>query len=199
MAAPVPLIPQFLFAALRPTVPDGVLNAIGPGGEIVFDPPWPEAYNQVHLTLSSGETVYIGTVMALCQLVTTMLRQGQHLICPSEDVFIALAGPGAKIIIGEMTFQNQKLINSGCFAYVQGRLEVWARNGSCIHSLDEALQCVGHYRTSALPYANTADLLAPVGVHSPRLIVVDYAYNPAAPAVVTFVDDPIRHFGPRIP
>jgi len=195
MAAPVPLIPQLLFAALRPTVPEGVLPPIIP--PVAF-PPWPEAYNQVHLTLSSGETVYIGTVMALCQLVTTMLRQGQHLICPSEDVFIALAGPGAKIIIGEMTFQNQKLINSGCFAYVQGRLEVWARNGSCIHSLDEALQCVGHYRTSAQPYANTADLLAPVGVRSPRLIVVDYAYNPAAPGVVTFVNNPPFHFGPRL-
>ena len=195
MAAPVPLIPQLLFAAVRPTVPEGVLPLIIPP---VGFPPWDEAYNQVHLTLSSGETVYIGTVMALCQLVTTMLRQGQHLICPSEDVFIALAGPGAKIIIGEMTFQNQKLINSGCFAYVQGRLEVWARNGSCIHSLDEALQCVGHYRTAAQPYANTADLLAPVGVRSPRLIVVVYTYNPAAPAVVTFVDNPIRHFGPRL-
>jgi hypothetical protein len=195
MAAPVPLIPQLALTAVEPTVPLGVLPLILPPVGIA---PWIEAFNQVHLTLSSGETVYIGTVMALCQLVTTMLRQGQHLICPSEDVFIALAGPGAKIIIGEMTFQNQKLINSGCFAYVQGRLEVWARNGSCIHSLDEALQCVGHYRTAALPYANTADLLAPVGVRSPRLIVVDYGYNPATPQTVTFVDDPIRHFGPRL-
>jgi len=196
MAAPVPLIPQLAFAAVEPTVPLGVLPRIIPPLGL---PPWPEAFNQVHLTLSSGETVYIGTVMALCQLVTTMLRQGQHLICPSEDVFIALAGPGAKIIIGEMTFQNQKLINSGCFAYVQGRLEVWARNGSCIHSLDEALQCVGRYRTAAQPYANTADLLAPVGVHSPRLIVVDYAYSAATPQTVTFVDDPPFQFGPRIP
>ena len=195
MAAPTPLIPQYLFAAVWPTVPEGVLRQLGP---VVLDPPWEEAYNQVHLTLSSGETVYIGTVLALCQLVTTMLRQGQHLICPSEDVFIALAGPGAKIIIGEMTFQNQKLINSGCFAYVQGRLEVWARSGSCIHSLDEALQCVGHYRTSALPYEDTADLLVPVGVHSPRLIVVDYRYNPANPGAVNFVDNPPLEFGPRL-
>ncbi len=196
MAAPVPLFPQVPLTTIQPTVPLGVLPLIIP--PVAF-PPWQEAYQQAHLTLSSGETVYIGTVMALCQLVTTMLRQGQHLICPSEDVFIALAGPGAKIIIGEMTFQNQKLINSGCFAYVQGRLEVWARNGSCIHSLDEALQCVGHYRTSALPYANTADLLFPVGVHSPRLIVVDYGYSATTPQAVTFVDDPPYQFGPRIP
>ncbi len=195
MAAPAPLIPQILFTAVEPTVPEGVLPPIIPPAII---PPWLEAYNQVHLTLSSGETVYIGTVMALCQLVTTMLRQGQHLICPSEDVFIALAGPGAKIIRGEMTFQNQTLINSGCFACVQGRLEVWARNGSCIHSLDEALQCVGHYRTSALPYINTADLLAPVGVHSPRLIVVDYRYSAANPERVTFVDGAPHQFGIRI-
>jgi hypothetical protein len=197
MAAPVPLFQQYT-AAVWPTVPNGVLNAIGPGGEYVFNPPWPEAHNQVHFTLSSGETVYIGTVLALCQLVTLMLRKGQHMICPTEDVFIALAGPGAKIIIGEMTFQNQKLINSGCFVYAQGRLEVWARNGSCIHSLDEALLCVGHHRTSVLPYRNTADLLFPVGVNSPRLIVVDYRYDAATPHVVTFVDDDPFEFGPRL-
>ena len=134
--------------------------------------------------------MYIGTVLALLQLVTTMLRQGQHLICPSEEVFIALAGPGAKIIIAVMIFQNQKLLNSGCLVYVQGRLEVWARNGSCIHSLDEALQCVGHYRTASTPYEDTGDLLAPTGVHSPRLLVVDHRYSVSNPAAVTFVDSP---------
>jgi len=195
MAARTPLIPQQAFGDVEPTVPEGVLPPVIPPA---IKPPWLQAYQQVHLTLSSGETVYIGTVMALCQLVTTMLRQGQHLICPSEDVFIALAGPGAKIIIGEMTFQNQKLINSGFFVYVQGRLEVWARSGSCIHSLDEALQCVGHYRTLPDPYEDTADLLTPVGVQSPRLIVVDYSYSAAAPQTVTFVDDPPYQFGPRL-
>ena len=149
MSAPTPLIPQRLVTDVPPTLPLSM-----PSFSLSATPPWPQAYEQVHLTLSSGETVYIGTVLALHQLVTTMLRQGQHLICPSEEVFIALAGPGAKIIIGEMTFQNQKLLNSGCLAYTQGRLEVWARNGSCIHSLDEALQCVGHYRTESTPYAD---------------------------------------------
>jgi len=169
-----------------------------PSFNLAATPPWPQAYEQVHLTLSSGETVYIGTVLALHQLVTTMLRQGQHLICPSEEVFIALAGAGAKIIVGEMTFQNQKLLNSGCLAYTQGRLEVWARNGSCIHSLDEALQCVGHYRTASTPYEDTGDLLAPMGVHSPRLLVVDHRYSVSNPAAVTFVDSPPFMYGPRL-
>ena len=194
MAAPVPLFPQVPLTTIQPTVPLGVLPIAPP---TVIEP-WEGAWNPVHFTLSSGETVYIGTVLALCQLVTTMLRQGQHLICPTEDIFVALAGPGGKIIIGEMTFQNQKLINNGCFVYVQGQLEVWARNGSCIHLLDEALQCVGHYRTPALPYSNTADLLVPVGVHLPRLIVVDYRYSAANPERVTFVDAAPHQFGIRI-
>ena len=89
-----------------------------------------------------------------------------------------------------MTFQNQKLLNSGCLAYTQGRLEVWARNGSCIHSLDDALQCVGHYRTASTPYEDTGDLLVPTGVHSPRLLVVDHRYSVSNPAAETFVDSP---------
>ena len=109
-----------------------------------------------------------------------------------------MAGPGAKTFIGEMTFQNQKLLNSGCFTYSQGRLEVWARNGSCIHSLDEALQCVGHYRTSPTPYEDTADLLAPAGVHSPRLLVVDYRYSSANASAVAFVDGAPFQFGARL-
>ena len=193
MSAPTPLIPQRLVTDVAPTMPLSM-----PSFNLSATPPWPQAYEQVHLTLSSGETVYIGTVLALHQLVTTMLRQGQHLICPSEEVFIALAGAGAKIIVGEMTFQNQKLLNSGCLAYTQGRLEVWARNGSCIHSLDEALQCVGHYRTASTPYEDTGDLLAPTGVHSPRLLVVDHRYSVSNPAAVTFVDSPPFMYATRL-
>ena len=193
MAAPTPLIPQYAVADVPPTLPTGV-----PGFNATATPPWLQAYTQAYLTLSSGETVYIGTVLALCQLATTMLRQGQHVISPSEEVFIALAGPGAKIIIGEMTFQNQKLLNSGCFTYAQGRLEVWACSGSCIHSLDEALQCVGHYKTSATPYEDTADLLAPTGVHSPRLLVVDYRCRSANASAVAFAVGVRFQFGARL-
>ena len=194
MAAPTPLIPQQVdvLPTMPQLIPNVNLNLIPP------ESPWATANQQVHLTLSSGANVYIGTVYSLLQLVTTMLRQGQHVINPSKDIFIALAGPGAKVIIGEMTFQNQKLLNSGCFVYVQGRLEVWARNGSCVYTLDEALQCVGHYRTSADLYEDTGDLLAPTGVQSPRLLVVDYRYSVANPGAVKFVDVPAHQFPGRI-
>ena len=103
MAAPTPLIPQRdITLGYYPTIPVGMS-----GYNPTATPPWANAYEQVHLTLSSGETVYVGTVLALLQLVTAMLEQGQHVINPSEDIFIALAGP-AKVIIGEMTFQNQE-------------------------------------------------------------------------------------------
>ena len=191
MAARTPLLSEYDWGMVPFTIPDDVFPTMPlpgiPGG-------WPA---RVHLTLSSGETVFIGTVNALLQLVTTMLRQGQRVIYPSKDVFIALAGPGAKIIVGEMTFQNQKLLSSGCFVYVQGRMEVWARNGSCIYTLDEALQCVGRYRISALPYESTADLVFPTGVHSPRLLVIDFMYNPGVPQSVRFIDDPPRNYSNR--
>ena len=61
MAAPTPLIPQYVVADVPPTLRTGV-----PSYTATATPPWPQAYNQVHLTLSSGETVYIGTVLALC-------------------------------------------------------------------------------------------------------------------------------------
>jgi hypothetical protein len=184
--AAAPLIAQQDMAVLPATLP-------------TLDPfIWVEGDNHVNLTLSSGETVFVGTVQALHQLATTMLRNGQHLVCPSEEIFIALAGPAAKIVIGEMSFQNQKLIKRGCFVYAQGRLEVWSRCGSCIHSLDEALQCVGHYRTIDHPYATTADLLAPVGAASPRHIVVDWRFDPAHPERVTFVDAVPFNYRPRL-
>ena len=191
MAAPTPLIQENFDVEM--TVPYGVIPPIPLPG-LPVSGGWPA---QVHLTLSSGETVYVGTVLAFLQLVTAMLKQGQHVINPSEDIFIALAGPG-KVVIGEMTFQNQKLLNSGCFVYVQGRLEVWASNGSCIYTLDEALQCVGRYRILADPYENTGGLLAPTGVQLPRLLVVDYRYSVANPGAVKFQDIPAFQFAGRV-
>ena len=104
MAAPTPLIPQYAVADVPPTLPTGV-----PGYNATATPPWLQAYNPVHLTLSSGETVYIGTVLALCQLATTMLRQGQHLISPSEEVFIDLAARGDDL--SEPEASNQRVFH----------------------------------------------------------------------------------------
>ena len=175
MAVPQPLFTDAQLTGVPQTLPDGIYVAANPS-------------HMVRLTLSTGETVTFGTVANMMRLITKMRREGQHIVCPQEDVFVALAG-ATKLIIGEQTFQNQKLLNSGCFCYSQGKLEVRMRSGSCVNSLDEALACVGHYRLSANPYDTTAELLVPQGVASPRLIVVDYRYTESGGGT-TFVDNP---------
>jgi hypothetical protein len=117
-----------------------------------------------------------------------MRRDSQHTIFPQEDVGIALAG-ASKLIVYELTFQNQRLFNSGLPVYSQGQLEFHMRSGSCVETLDGALQCVGHYRVLPNAYASTADLLIPQGVNSPRMIVVDYRYDETTGGT-TFADSP---------
>ena len=172
-----PLFTDGQLGAYLATLPDGLTIAQ------VTNPT-----HLVRLTLSAGEVVTFGTVLNMLKLITKMRSMGQYIISPQEDVFVALAG-ATKLIIGEMTFQNQKLLNAGCFVYSQGKLEVHMRSGACIESLDGALACVGHYRTTANAYQSTGDLLVPQGVASPRLIVVDWRYNETT-GNTTFVDDP---------
>ena len=163
------------FTGVPATLPVGITTPVNPT-------------HVVRLTLSTGDTVVVGTVLNLCKLVTTMRRNRQHAIFPQEDVGIALAG-ATKLIIYELSFQNQRLFNAGQAVYSQGRLEFNMRSGSCTETVDGALQCVGHYRVTANAYASTADLLVPQGVNSPRMIVVDYKYDETTGGTL-FVDDP---------
>ena len=175
MAAPAALFTDAQFVGIAATLPVGINAPVNPT-------------HVVRLILSTGDTIVFGTVGVLMKLVTRMKRDGQHTISPQEDVFVALAG-STKLVIGEMTFQNQKLLNAGSLAYSQGQLEVHMRAGACIETLDGALACVGHFRQAAAAYASTADLLLPQGVASPRLIVVDYRYS-EVDGGTTFVDAP---------
>jgi hypothetical protein len=110
---------------------------------------------------------------------------------PSEDVFIARAGP--KLIIGETSFQNQKLLASFCPCYEQGQLGWMQRGTAAILSTDEALQSVGHYRLQAAPYTGTFEMMLPQGNNNPRLIVFDYNYSvtaSTATGTTVFRDNP---------
>jgi len=169
------LFPDAAMAAYDMTLPVGINAPVNPT-------------HVVSLNMSTGEQVVFGTVSALMRLITRMRGAGLHTINPTEDTFISLAG-ATKMLIGEQSFVLQKLQNAGAFVYTQGRLEVRMRSGSCSESLDEALQCVGHLRTSPQPYRSTADLTAVLGVNNPRLLVVDYRYS-QTDGGTTFVDDP---------
>ena len=175
MAVPLPLFADAQLGSLPATLPVGIAAPTNPT-------------HMVRLQLSTGEIVTFGSVLNMMRLITRMRRDGQHTVCPTEDTFCALAG-ASKLVIGEQSFQLQKLQHAGSFAYSQGRLEVAMHSGACVESLDGALACVGHYRTSTAPYQSTADLLVPLGAASPKLLVVDFRYNEDGSGT-TFVDSP---------
>jgi hypothetical protein len=164
--------------ALAPTVPSG---------KTLTNPT-----HMVTLVLSTGEQVQIGSVEELHRLITAMRNQQIWYCMPTEDVIIMLAD-ACKLVIGESTYQLQRLLNTAAPAYVQGQLCWMMRGSAALLSTDEALQHVGHYRKSATPYTSTADLLVPTGSFSPRMLVVDYRYS-AAGGGTTFVDSPPLFF-----
>jgi hypothetical protein len=112
---------------------------------------------------------------------------------PTEDVIILLAD-ACKLIICEANFQNQKLLNTACPAYIQGQLCWMMRGSAALMSTDEALQHVGCYRKSPTAYASNADLLVPTGMFSPRMLFVDYNYTSASGTGTTFVDTTALYF-----
>ena len=89
--------------------PDGSLDPayaqLVPTGKTITNPT-----HVVSLVLSTGETVTIGTVATLMRLFTYMARNQIWHMFPTEDMWIARAGP--KLIIGEASFIGQKLASN---------------------------------------------------------------------------------------
>ena len=75
-------IAQQDMAVLPATLP--IMTDLIPGLAYDIGFIWAQADCHANLTLSSGENVFIGLAQALHQLATTMLRNGQHLVCPRE-------------------------------------------------------------------------------------------------------------------
>ena len=132
----------------------------------------------VSLVLSTGETVVIGSVGTLMRLFSYMAQNQIWHMFPTEDLWIARAGP--KLIIGESSFQNQKLLASFCPCYEQGQLGWMQRGTAAIVGTDEALQSVGHFRSQATPYTGTFEMMTPLGNNNPRLLVFDYNWSQTA-------------------
>jgi hypothetical protein len=163
-------VPQALF-------PDGSLDAYAqliPSGKTVANPS-----HVVQLTLSTGETVVIGTVATLMRLFTYMAQNQIWHLMPTEDIIIAAAGC-CKLCIMEANFQNQRILAGFCPVYQQGQLGWMQRGTAAILSTDEALQSVGHYRLQTTPYTGTWEMSLPAGNANPRMLVVDYSYSMTA-------------------
>ena len=156
--------------------PDGSLNGydqLVPTGKTITNPT-----HMVTLTLSTGESVNIGTVQTLMRLFDYMGKNQIWHFFPTEDVICVRAGP--KQIWMEAGLAQQKLLAGFCPCYERGQLGWMQRGTAAILSTDEALQSVGHLRLLPTAYTGNYDLSVPGGNASPRMIVFDYNYSQAA-------------------
>jgi len=164
-------------AASQALFPDGSLDAYAqliPSGKKVTNPT-----HVVQLTLSTGETVVIGTVATLMRLFTYMSQNQIWHLMPTEDIIIMNAG-NVKLVICEANFACQRILAGFCPVYLQGQLGWMQRGTAAILSTDEALQSVGHYRLQTTPYTGTWEMALPAGNANPRMLVVDYNFSSTA-------------------
>lgn len=146
-----------------PLLPNGISQVTNPS-------------HVVSLTLSSGQTVQVGTVQVLMTLVRRMRDLGIYYLMPTEDLFVVRVGY-AKLLVCEASFQNQKLLNAGSPCYEGGAVLFNMRSSAQTLSFDDALASVGHYRTLSSPYLSDWQLQQEAGDHNPRIRVVDYRYS----------------------
>ena len=72
-----------------------------------------------------------------------MMSRNQYYLMASDDVMI-INVDGAKLLILETTFLNQKLMNSFSFHYIRGKVRCIHRNLASIMNLTDALISVGY-------------------------------------------------------
>lgn len=135
----------------------------------------------VSLTLSDGSTTVVFDQLTTALLCLEFLRlRNQWLLQASDDIWIAQIG-GVKLLVGEMTLTNQKLLSSFCPVYVGGQTRFNHRTMSQSLSLDDALQALGFFKPSSQIYRGNTDLTA---APSPHIVVCDFNYR-ASPATAT--------------
>ena len=110
----------------------------------------------VTLALSDGTQITIfDTLETALKLANFMRTHKQWTVAASEDVTIALANGGIKMLVCENTLRNQKLLTSFVPVYVGDELQFVHRSMSCVVSLTEALRSVGFCVKSATPFAGS--------------------------------------------
>jgi hypothetical protein len=113
----------------------------------------------VTLSLSDGTQITVfDTLETALKLARFMRVHKQWTVAASEDVTIAIASGGAKLLVCENTLQNQKLLTSFVPVYVGDELQFVHRSMSCVVSLTEALRSVGFCVKSATPFGGNLSL-----------------------------------------
>jgi hypothetical protein len=113
----------------------------------------------VTLSLSDGTQITVfDTLETALKLARFMRVHRQWQVAASEDVTIAIASGGVKLLVFENTLQNQKLLTSFVPVYVGDELQFVHRSMSCVVSLTEALRSVGFCVKSPTPFAGNLSL-----------------------------------------
>jgi hypothetical protein len=101
---------------------------------------------------------------------------------------------GAKLMILETTFLNQKLMKSYNFIYSRGGVRGVHRNLSTVVSLTDALVSVGYNKASSTAFNNNYDLETSLpDAERPRIKLVDYHYiqSPTTSTTGTLLSDAV--------
>ena len=132
----------------------------------------------VTLALSDGQVITVfDTLATALKLANFMRTHKQWTVAASEDVTIALANGGIKMLVCENTLQNQKLLTSFVPVYVGDELQFVHRSMSCVVSLTEALRSVGFCVKSATPFGGNLSLR--LGGTNLQLVDWNYLASPA--------------------
>jgi hypothetical protein len=113
----------------------------------------------VTLALSDGQVITVfDTLTTALKLANLMRTHKQWTVAASEDVTIALASGGIKMLVCENTLQNQKLLTSLVPCYIGDELQFVHRSMSHVVSLTEAQRSVGFCVKSATPFHGNLSL-----------------------------------------
>ena len=132
----------------------------------------------VALALSDGTQITVfDTLETALKLANFMRTHKQWTVAASEDVTIALANGGIKMLVCENTLQNQKLLTSFVPCYIGDELQFVHRSMSCVVSLTEALRSVGFCVKSSTPFGGNLSLR--LGGTNVQLVDWNFQASPA--------------------
>jgi hypothetical protein len=135
----------------------------------------------VTLALSDGQVVTVfDTLETALKLARFMRVHKQWTVAASEDVTIAIASGGVKMLVCENTLQCQKLLTSFVPVYVGDELQFVHRSMSCVVSLTEVLRSVGFCVKSAMPFAGNLSMR--IGGTNVALVDWNFQASPATDA-----------------
>jgi hypothetical protein len=135
----------------------------------------------VGLALSDGTQITIfDTLETALRLANFMRTHKQWTVAASEDITIALANVGIKMLVCENTLQNQKLLTSFVPVYLGDELQFVQRSMSCVVSLTEALRSVGFCVKSSTPFGGNLSLR--LGGTNLQLVDWNFQASPATDA-----------------